>query len=106
MQRKMLEQQLPPTGVKTTALPRPNSYIPPDICKNKFICHNKYNFRDPKTIWSVRSYVTFRARLSDASHYKTKDQRNRILNRQREKGKWNSTIINTFYQLLLKQHAS
>eukprot|EP00352_Strombidinopsis_acuminata_P002610 CAMPEP_0176400656 /NCGR_PEP_ID=MMETSP0126-20121128/47786_1 /TAXON_ID=141414 ORGANISM="Strombidinopsis acuminatum, Strain SPMC142" /NCGR_SAMPLE_ID=MMETSP0126 /ASSEMBLY_ACC=CAM_ASM_000229 /LENGTH=95 /DNA_ID=CAMNT_0017777071 /DNA_START=2489 /DNA_END=2776 /DNA_ORIENTATION=- len=31
MQRKMLEQQLPPTGVKTTALPRPNSYMPPEI---------------------------------------------------------------------------
>eukprot|EP00347_Sterkiella_histriomuscorum_P000313 403376359 len=30
-QRKMLEQQLPPTGVKTTALPRPNSYMPSDI---------------------------------------------------------------------------
>ena len=30
-QRKMLEMQLPPTGVKTTALPRPNSYMPPDI---------------------------------------------------------------------------
>jgi hypothetical protein len=35
-QRKMLEAQLPPTGVKTTALPRPNSYMPPDIC-NTFI---------------------------------------------------------------------
>ena len=32
-QRKLLEQQLPPTGVKTTALPRPNSYMPTDICK-------------------------------------------------------------------------
>ena len=31
MQRKMLEQQLPPSGVKTSALPRPNSYMPPDI---------------------------------------------------------------------------
>jgi len=31
LQRKMLEQQLPPTGVKTTALPRPNSYMPPEI---------------------------------------------------------------------------
>ncbi|CDW91529.1 UNKNOWN [Stylonychia lemnae] len=30
-QRKLLEQQLPPTGVKTTALPRPNSYMPSDI---------------------------------------------------------------------------
>lgn len=33
MQRRMLESQLPPTGVKTTALPRPNSYMPPEICK-------------------------------------------------------------------------
>jgi hypothetical protein len=33
MQRKILEQQLPTTGVKTTALPRPNSYMPADICK-------------------------------------------------------------------------
>jgi hypothetical protein len=31
MQRKMLEQQLPPNGVKTSALPRPNSYMPPEI---------------------------------------------------------------------------
>ena len=30
-QRKILESQLPPTGVKTTALPRPNSYMPADI---------------------------------------------------------------------------
>ena len=30
-QRKALEQQLTPTGVKTSALPRPNSYMPPDI---------------------------------------------------------------------------
>ena len=30
-QRKALEQQLGPTGVKTSALPRPNSYMPPDI---------------------------------------------------------------------------
>lgn len=37
MQRKMLEQQLPTTGVKTTALPRPNSYMPADICKNFYI---------------------------------------------------------------------
>ncbi len=27
----MLESQLPTTGVKTTALPRPNSYMPADI---------------------------------------------------------------------------
>lgn len=33
IQRKILEQQLPTTGVKTTALPRPNSYMPADICK-------------------------------------------------------------------------
>ena len=32
-QRKMLEQQLPPAGVKTTALPRPNSYMPSEIRK-------------------------------------------------------------------------
>jgi len=32
-QRKLLEQQLPTTGVKTTALPRPNSYMPADIRK-------------------------------------------------------------------------
>lgn len=31
MQRKQLEQSLPPNGVKTTAFPRPNSYMPPDI---------------------------------------------------------------------------
>jgi chromosome segregation ATPase len=31
VQRKMLESQLPTTGVKTTALPRPNSYMPGDI---------------------------------------------------------------------------
>ena len=30
-QRRMLEQQLPPNGVKTSALPRPNSYMPPEI---------------------------------------------------------------------------
>jgi exonuclease VII small subunit len=29
--RKQLENSLPPNGVKTTALPRPNSYMPPDI---------------------------------------------------------------------------
>lgn len=29
--RKMLEQQLPPNGVKTTAPPRPNSYLRPDL---------------------------------------------------------------------------
>lgn len=33
LQRKLLEQQLPTTGVKTTALPRPNSYMPAEICK-------------------------------------------------------------------------
>ncbi len=33
VQRKMLESQLPTTGVKTTALPRPNSYMPADIRK-------------------------------------------------------------------------
>jgi len=31
IRRKQLEQSLPPNGVKTTALPRPNSYMPPDI---------------------------------------------------------------------------
>lgn len=31
IQRKQLENSLPPNGVKTTALPRPNSYMPPDI---------------------------------------------------------------------------
>lgn len=31
IQRKQLEQSLPPNGVKTTAFPRPNSYMPPDI---------------------------------------------------------------------------
>jgi hypothetical protein len=31
IQRKLLESQLPTTGVKTTALPRPNSYMPADI---------------------------------------------------------------------------
>lgn len=30
-QRKALEAQLTPAGVKTSALPRPNSYMPPDI---------------------------------------------------------------------------
>ena len=30
-QRKLLEQQLPPNSVKSSALPRPNSYMPPDI---------------------------------------------------------------------------
>jgi hypothetical protein len=30
-QRKLIEQQLPPNGVKTTALPRPNSYLRPDL---------------------------------------------------------------------------
>lgn len=35
IQRKMLESQLPTTGVKTTALPRPNSYMPADI-RNTF----------------------------------------------------------------------
>ena len=30
-QRKLLEQQMPPTGVKTTALPRKNHYYPEDI---------------------------------------------------------------------------
>ena len=37
MQRKLLEQQFPPNGVKTSALPRPNSYIPPDIRKYPFM---------------------------------------------------------------------
>ena len=31
IQKKQLENSLPPNGVKTTALPRPNSYMPPDI---------------------------------------------------------------------------
>ena len=31
LQRKALEAQLTPAGVKTSALPRPNSYMPPDI---------------------------------------------------------------------------
>jgi hypothetical protein len=31
MQRKALEQQLAPNGIKTNALPRPNSYMPADI---------------------------------------------------------------------------
>lgn len=30
-QRRALEAQLTPAGVKTSALPRPNSYMPPDI---------------------------------------------------------------------------
>lgn len=30
-QRKLLEQQLPLNSVKSSALPRPNSYMPPDI---------------------------------------------------------------------------
>jgi len=30
IQRKQLEQSLPPNGVKTTAFPRPNSYMPPE----------------------------------------------------------------------------
>mmetsp|Transcript_2407 Transcript_2407/g.4086 ORF Transcript_2407/g.4086 Transcript_2407/m.4086 type:complete len:98 (-) Transcript_2407:102-395(-) len=31
IQRKQLEESLPPNGVKTTAFPRPNSYMPQDI---------------------------------------------------------------------------
>ncbi len=31
LQRKLLEQQLPLNSVKSSALPRPNSYMPPDI---------------------------------------------------------------------------
>lgn len=31
LHRKQLENSLPANGVKTTALPRPNSYMPPDI---------------------------------------------------------------------------
>jgi hypothetical protein len=39
-QRKILESQLPTTGVKTSALPRPNSYMPTDIRKHlQFIIH-------------------------------------------------------------------
>jgi len=30
-QRKLLEQQLPLNSIKSSALPRPNSYMPPDI---------------------------------------------------------------------------
>ena len=30
-ERKMLESQLPLNGIKSSALPRPNSYMPPDI---------------------------------------------------------------------------
>ena len=30
-QRKLLEASLPPNGVKTTALPRANSYMPTDL---------------------------------------------------------------------------
>lgn len=30
-QRKLLEMQLPLNSVKSSALPRPNSYMPPDI---------------------------------------------------------------------------
>jgi hypothetical protein len=30
-QRKLLEQSLPPNGVKTTALPRGESYLPQDL---------------------------------------------------------------------------
>jgi len=30
-QRKLLEQQLPLNSVKSSALPRPNSYMPPEI---------------------------------------------------------------------------
>lgn len=29
--KKQLENAMPPNGVKTTALPRPNSYMPPEI---------------------------------------------------------------------------
>ena len=31
LQRKQMEETLPPNGVKTTAFPRPNSYMPPEI---------------------------------------------------------------------------
>ena len=31
LQRKLIESQLPTNGVKSSALPRPNSYMPPDI---------------------------------------------------------------------------
>ena len=41
-QRKLLEQQLPQTGVKTTALPRPNSYMPTDIRKYISQLLNRY----------------------------------------------------------------
>ena len=49
IQRKMLESQLPTTGVKTTALPRPNSYMPADIRKFQTILSNFY--RDSKAVW-------------------------------------------------------
>lgn len=74
-QRKLLEQQLPPTGVKTTALPRPNSYMPTDI--RKFILF--YPFRNSKTIWCVHSIHAQRARCFNASHPQAKAQRDRIL---------------------------
>jgi len=31
MNKRVMEDQLPPNGVKTSALPRPNSYMPPEI---------------------------------------------------------------------------
>jgi len=81
MQRKLMEQQLPPNGVKTTALPRPNSYIPPDI--RKFFCQrpsiNSNMYRNPQTLWSVCANGAKRARIRDASHRKAQGQRNRIL---------------------------
>ena len=49
IQRKLLESQLPTTGVKTTALPRPNSYMPADIRKYSTINHRLC--RDSKALW-------------------------------------------------------
>lgn len=73
IQRKILEQQLPNTLIKTNS--RPNSYMPADICKSnshyfKTTSNLLNNYRDPKALWFVRPVQAQRAWLLHASHLK------------------------------------
>ena len=70
VQRKVLEQQLPTIGTKTHALPRPNSYMPADICKLTF---NRPNFvsRDSTSLWVIRTLHAKRTWHIDAPHHQT-----------------------------------
>ena len=75
-QRKDLEQQMPINGVKTTAIPRFNSYIPPDICNKQIILFMYFQRSLNHMVCSLHSSQTSLALKCDILGNQKKEKQN------------------------------